>query len=40
MNKYHIILDRILREGKIQANKKGNIKYGSSGNWSDEYIAL
>lgn len=27
MNKYHIILDRILREGKIQANKKGNIKY-------------
>lgn len=27
MNKYHIILDRILREGKTQANKKGNIKY-------------
>lgn len=27
MDKYHIILDRILREGKTQANKKGNIKY-------------
>ena len=27
MNKYHIILDKILREGKTQANKKGNIKY-------------
>lgn len=27
MNKYHIILERILRKGKIQANKKGNIKY-------------
>lgn len=27
MNKYHIILDRILREGKMQCNKKGDIKY-------------
>lgn len=27
MNKYHVILDRILREGKTQTNKKGNIKY-------------
>lgn len=27
MNKYHIILNKILREGKIQSNKKGDIKY-------------
>lgn len=27
MNKYHLILDRILREGKTQSNKKGDIKY-------------
>ena len=27
MNKYHKILERILREGKVQNNKKGNITY-------------
>lgn len=27
MNKYHKILDRILTDGKVQENKKGNIKY-------------
>lgn len=27
MNKYYQLLDRILREGKVQANKKGNIRY-------------
>lgn len=27
MNKYHEILSKILREGKTQQNKKGNIKY-------------
>ena len=27
MNKYHLILDKILSEGKRQENKKGNIRY-------------
>ena len=27
MNKYHQILDKILQRGKLQENKKGNIKY-------------
>ena len=27
MNKYYQILDKILEQGKIQANKKGNIRY-------------
>ena len=27
MNKYHLILKKILTEGKEQANKKGNIRY-------------
>lgn len=27
MNKYHKILDKILQHGKLQENKKGNIKY-------------
>lgn len=27
MNKYHVILDKILSKGKEQKNKKGNIKY-------------
>lgn len=27
MNKYHKILDKILKKGKIQENKKGNITY-------------
>lgn len=27
MNKYHCILDKITRVGKMQNNKKGNIKY-------------
>ena len=27
MNKYHKILDKILQSGKVQENKKGNIKY-------------
>lgn len=27
MNKYHLILNKILAEGKIQENKKGSIRY-------------
>ena len=27
MNKYHLILDKILQTGKVQTNKKGRIKY-------------
>ena len=27
MNKYYQILDKILKQGKTQANKKGNIRY-------------
>jgi len=27
MNKYHKILEKILQQGKLQSNKKGNIKY-------------
>ncbi|ADX66819.1 thymidylate synthase [Weeksella virosa] len=27
MNKYHIILDKIIKKGKVQSNKKGNITY-------------
>lgn len=27
MNKYYQILDKILKQGKIQTNKKGNIRY-------------
>ena len=27
MNKYHLILDKILQTGKIQTNKKGRIRY-------------
>lgn len=27
MNKYHLILNKILAEGKIQENKKGPIRY-------------
>lgn len=27
MNKYHQILDKILKQGKTQTNKKGNIRY-------------
>ena len=27
MNKYHLMLEKILAEGKKQANKKGNIRY-------------
>ena len=27
MNKYHLILQKILSEGKKQANKKGSIRY-------------
>ena len=27
MNKYHQILDKILKQGKVQTNKKGNIRY-------------
>lgn len=27
MNKYHKILDKILNKGKVQENKKGNIRY-------------
>ena len=27
MNKYYDMLDKILKKGKIQTNKKGNIKY-------------
>ncbi|SZD72737.1 Uncharacterised protein [Candidatus Ornithobacterium hominis] len=27
MNKYYKILEKILEKGKIQENKKGNIKY-------------
>lgn len=27
MNKYYQILDKILEQGKPQANKKGNIRY-------------
>ena len=27
MNKYHQILSKILREGKVQENKKGSITY-------------
>ena len=27
MNKYHDILEKIMRTGKMQHNKKGNIKY-------------
>jgi thymidylate synthase len=27
MNKYHKILDKILKQGKVQENKKGNITY-------------
>lgn len=27
MNKYHGILEKIMRTGKMQHNKKGNIKY-------------
>lgn len=27
MNKYYKILGKILDSGKVQANKKGNIKY-------------
>ena len=27
MNKYYMILDKILGRGKTQSNKKGNIRY-------------
>lgn len=27
MNKYHQILEKILKKGKVQENKKGSIKY-------------
>lgn len=27
MNKYYQLLERILEKGKIQTNKKGNIRY-------------
>lgn len=27
MNKYHEILDKILQDGRMQHNKKGEIKY-------------
>lgn len=27
MNKYHLLLSKILTEGKLQSNKKGNIKF-------------
>lgn len=27
MNKYYMILDKILGQGKTQSNKKGNIRY-------------
>ena len=27
MNKYHKILEKILKKGKIQGNKKGNITF-------------
>ena len=27
MNKYHDILEKIMRTGKMQHNKKGNVKY-------------
>ena len=27
MNKYHLILGKILSHGQVQTNKKGNIRY-------------
>ena len=27
MNKYYQILDKVLEQGKLQTNKKGNIRY-------------